>query len=137
MKEDNKETPVLTQETRITPITGRSISAKSRRKKNITEDTLMMQERLVDSKCFLSVAEIAFRMANESWQGMKIAAAEKGKDSPEYDRWWNRTNTATKTALPYFASALSSTQLSALDDDVSTDDVQTELAKILAKRKAQ
>lgn len=121
------------KETRKTFHHDKSAPRKARSKPKLSEDTLAMQKRYVDAG-FFSVAEIAFLMANDTYEDLNAIEKEFGITSPEYNFAFGRANQAVKTALPYFAIQMRAETIQTLGEDVSPEGVEAALAKMLAKK---
>lgn len=122
------------QETRKTFHHDKSAERKQRKKPRLSEDTLTMQKRYVEAG-FFSVAEIAYLMANDTFDDLVAIEKEYGLTSPEYNTAFIRANQAVKTALPYFAIQMRAETVQAVGEDVSPQGVEDALAKMLANRK--
>lgn len=110
----------------------RSARRRARRKPRLTEDTLAMQDRYRQEGHF-SVAEIAFLMASDEYENLQLTLEQYGIHSEEYDAAFSRANTATKTALPYFAMSLKAEMITVREDTITSTEVDDNIRKLLKR----
>lgn len=69
----------------------------------ITADQMKLQEDLIKANEGICITEIAWRLANESYEVLHTVEEEYGCDSKQYNTAFSNANKAVATALPYFA----------------------------------
>lgn len=106
---------------------------KRRGKARVVEDAIQMQERYV-SEGYFNVAEIAFLMANDSYETLQAIEQTYGSTSKEYNQAFTNANTAVKTALPYFSVQMKPVTKEG-DGELDESDVENALLAILQKSK--
>lgn len=79
--------------------TGRPAGSQNK----VTVDQRELEKSLVESEGLMSVTEIAFRLANETYQSMLTVEEKYGCDSKIYRDTASLAINAARTALPYFA----------------------------------
>lgn len=121
------------KETRKTFLHDKSAARKKRKKPTLSEDTLTMQQRYVEQGYF-SVAEIAYLMANDSYEDLLAIEEEYGLVSQEYSFAHARATNAIKTALPYFAIQMKAELIQNLGGEITAEGVEDALAKMIAER---
>lgn len=121
------------KDNRKTFLQDRSRSRKKKHKASLSEDTLAMQRRYQEEGYF-SISEIAFLMANESYEDLSYIESEYGTESQEYDLAHKRANAAVKTALPYFAIQMKA-DIQIAGNEVTSKGVEEALAEMLKPKR--
>lgn len=122
-----------TRDTRKTFIHDRSAKRRARGKRKLSENTLRMQDDYI-ARGYVNIAEIAFLMANDSYEDLQAIAEEYGITSKEFLDAFMRTNRAVATALPYFAMPVKPEMVAASEDEVTPEVVEDALRKMLTKK---
>lgn len=105
---------------------------KSRGRGKYNADTVALEQSLIEQG-YRGVTEMAFMLANDTFDNIELIEEKFGTDSVEYKDAVAAADKAIKTALPYFATQRKSIEVE--DKTINEDTVEEELRKILNKTK--